>query len=225
MLHVKTPRVVQAIVGGALDVAEDPLDGLQMLCPRSLHEPKGYGEHQAWPRVDEVAKAAHNAPVLRGVDLLDRVVVAQLHLHGSVGWVAAGEPAQLDDELGVGGLAKGDAGAVLVDLDPQVEGEKAQVAHLEGRLHLLLERLHLSLLGAGDHQVVYIDAYQQGIAILAPLVDSRLVRTLLEPHLLEGGVQLGVPSSGCLPQAIEGLAQAKNLVLLAGDDDSRCWWT
>ena len=54
-------------------------------------------------------------------------------------WVAAGEPAQLDDALGVDGLAKGDAGAVLVDPDPQVEGEKAQVAHLEGRLHLLLE--------------------------------------------------------------------------------------
>ena len=65
-------------------------------------------------------------------------------------------------------LAKGDAGAVLVDLDPQVEGEKAKVVHLEGRLHLLLERLHLSLLGADDHQAVDVDAYQQGIASLAP---------------------------------------------------------
>ena len=173
--------------------------------------------------MDEVAKVAHNTLVRRGVDLLSRAVAAQLQpfLHGSVGWVAAGEPAQLDDALGVGGLAKGDARAVLVDLDPQVEREKAQIAHLESRLHLLIERLHLSLLGAGDHQVVDVDAYQQGIAVLAPLVDSSFVRALLEPHLLESGVQLGVPSSGRLPQAVEGLAQAENLVLLAGDDESR----
>jgi hypothetical protein len=45
--------------------------------------------------VDEVAKAAHNAPVLRGVDFHCRAITAQLLplLHGSVGWVAAGEPA------------------------------------------------------------------------------------------------------------------------------------
>jgi hypothetical protein len=39
--------------------------------------------------------------------------------------------------------------------------------------------------------------------------------------LLEGGIQLGVPSSWRLPQAVEGLAQAENLVLLAGDDEFR----
>jgi hypothetical protein len=38
--------------------------------------------------------------------------------------------------------------------------------------------------------------------------------------LLESGVQLGVPSSWRLLQAIEGFAQAENLVLLAGDDES-----
>ena len=80
--------------------------------------------------------------------------------------------------------------------------------------------MHLNLLSVGDHQVVDIDAYQQGIAVLAPPVDSSLVRTLLEPHLLEDGVQLGVSSSGRLPQAVEGLAQVKNLVLLAEDDES-----
>jgi hypothetical protein len=30
---------VEAVVGGALDVAEDPLDSLLMLHRRSLHEP------------------------------------------------------------------------------------------------------------------------------------------------------------------------------------------
>ena len=113
---------MQAVVGGVLDVAEDPLDGLLMLRRRSLHEPTDVanGERQVLPRVDKVVKAAHNALVLRGVDLLGRAIVAQLQLflHGSVGRFAAGEPAQLDDALGVGGLANGDARAILVDHDP-----------------------------------------------------------------------------------------------------------
>jgi hypothetical protein len=68
-----------------------------------------------------------------------------------------------------------------VHLGPQVEGEGPQVAHLEGGLHLLLERLHLIILGTGDHQVVDIDAHQRGIAALAPPVDGRFVRTLHAP--------------------------------------------
>jgi hypothetical protein len=39
--------------------------------------------------------------------------------------------------------------------------------------------------------------------------------------LLEGGVQLGVPSSRCLPQVVEGLVQAEDLALLARDNESR----
>jgi hypothetical protein len=65
-------------------------------------------------------KATHNALVLCGIDLPSRAIMVQLQplLHGSVGWVAAGEPVQLDYALGAGGLAKGDARAVLVDLHP-----------------------------------------------------------------------------------------------------------
>ena len=124
-----------------------------MLCRRSLHEPTDVAnsERHVRPHIDEVAKVAHNAPVPNGVDLLGHAVVAQLQpLHGSAG-------SQVNDALGVGG--EGDAVAVLVDLDPMVEGEKAQVAHLEGRLHLLAH-IYLSLLGAGDHQVADVEAYQ-----------------------------------------------------------------
>jgi hypothetical protein len=46
------------------------------------------------------------------------------------------------------------------------------------------------------------------------------VRTLLEPHLLESGVQLRIPSSWRLSQAVESFAQVENLVLLAGDHKS-----
>jgi len=89
VLRTGTPWVVQAVVGGACDVAEDPLDGLLMLRRRSLHEATDVanGERQVWPRVDEVAKAAHNAPVLHGITLLRHAAAAQpqpLH-HGSVG--------------------------------------------------------------------------------------------------------------------------------------------
>lgn len=79
----------------------------------------------------------------------------------------------------------------------------------------------LLVLGARDHQIVDVDAHKQGIASVAPPVDGRLVWALLEAYSLHGGIQLGIPSSRCLPQAVEGLAQAQHLVLLARDDKSR----
>ena len=155
---------MQTVVGGARDIAEDPLHGLLVLCRRSLHEPADVadGERQVRSRVDKVAKAAHNASVLCRVHLFLRTLPTQPQplLHRSVGWVAAGETAQLHNALGVGCLAERGAGAVLVDLDPQVERERAQVAHLEGRPHLLLERLDLHLLGVGDHKIVDVDTHQ-----------------------------------------------------------------
>jgi len=94
--RARTPRVVQAEVEGTRDVADDPLDGLQMLHHRSLHEPTDVadGECQVRPRVDEVAKAPNKAPVLRGVDLLRGAVAAQLQplLHRNERGVAIGEP-------------------------------------------------------------------------------------------------------------------------------------
>jgi hypothetical protein len=106
-------------------------------------------------------------------------------LHRSESWVAVGEPSQLNNPLGVGGLSKCDPGVVLVHLDPKVEGERPQITHLEGGLHLFLERRHLRILGAGDHQVVDVDTHQQGISSIALPVDGRLVRALLEAHPLE----------------------------------------
>jgi hypothetical protein len=104
-----------------------------------------------------------------------------------------------------------------VHLDPQV-GEKPYVTHLEGGLHLFLERCHLRILGAGDHQVIDVGTHQQGISSIALPVDGRLVRALPEAHPLERGVQLGIPYPRCLPQAIEGLAQVQHL---ARDHKSR----
>jgi hypothetical protein len=168
-------------------------------------------------------KAPHKTPVLHSVHLLCRAVAAQLQplLHRSENWVAVGETSQLNDVLGVGGLSKRDPGVALVYLDPQVEGEKSQVTHLEGGLHLFLERCHLRILGAGDHQVVDVDTHQQGVSSIAPSVDGRLMRALPKAHPLEHGVQLGIPRPRCLPQAIEGLAQAQHLALLVRDHKSR----
>jgi hypothetical protein len=53
-------------------------------------------------------------------------------------------------------------------LDAKVEAEEAEVAHVEGLLHLSLERLHFSLFRAGDDQVVDIDADEQDRASTAP---------------------------------------------------------
>jgi hypothetical protein len=123
--------------------------------------------------------------------------------------------------LGIGGLLKRDPRVALVKLDPQVEGEKPRVTHLEGNLHLFLERCHLRILGAGDHQVIDVDTHQQGVSSIASPVDGRLVRALPEAHPLEHGVQLDIPCPQYLPQAIEGFAQAQQLALLTKDRESR----
>jgi hypothetical protein len=119
-----------------------------------------------------------------------------------VSWVAIGELSQLNDAFGVGGLSKRDPGVALVHLDLQVEGEKPQVTHLEGGLHLFLERCHLHVLSAGDHQVVDVDTRQQGVSSIAPPIDGRLVWALPEAHPLERGVQLGISRPRFLPQPI-----------------------
>jgi hypothetical protein len=220
----RAPRVVEAMVESPDNIADDPLHSLLVLRRRSLHEPTNVadGECQVRPCVGDVAKAPHNTLVLRSVHLLRRAVAAQLQplLHRSESWVAVGEPSQLNDAFGIGGLSKRDPGVALVHLDPQVEGEKLQVTHLEGSVHLFLERWHLRILGAGDHQVVDVDTHQQGVSSIAPPVDGRLVRALPEAHPLERGVQLGIPLPRCLSQAIEGLARAQHLTLLTRDRKS-----
>jgi hypothetical protein len=147
---LRAPRVVEAVIESPHNIADNPLHSLLVLRCRLLHESTNVadGECQVRPCVGEVAKAPHKTPVLCSVHLLHRAVAAQLQslLHRSESWVAVGEPSQLNDALGVGGLSKRDPGVALVHLDPQVEGEKRQVTHLEGGLHLFLERCHLRIL-------------------------------------------------------------------------------
>jgi hypothetical protein len=175
----KAPRVVEAAIESPCNITDDSLHILLMFHHRSLHEPTNIadGECQVRSCVRKVAKALHKMPVLRSVHLFHRAVAAQLQslIHQSESWIVVSEPTQLNDALGVGGLSKRDPGVTLVNLDPQVEREKPQVTHLEGGLHLFLERCHLCILGAGDHQVVDIDTHQQDVSSIAPPVDDRLV--------------------------------------------------
>jgi hypothetical protein len=79
---------------------------------RSVQEPTNVadGECQVRSCVGEVAKAPHK---IGGV-------TAQLQRlrHRSESWVAIGEPSQLNDALGIGGLSMRDLGVTLVHLDP-----------------------------------------------------------------------------------------------------------
>jgi hypothetical protein len=204
----RAPRVVEVVVASPCNIADDPLHNLLVLHCRSLHEPTNVanGECQVRSCVCEVAKAPHKTPILRSVHLLRHAVAAQLQslLHRSESWVAVGEPSQLNDALGIGGLSKRDPRVALVHLNPQV-GEKPQVTHLEGGIHLFLECCHLHILGAGDHQVIDVNTHQQGVSSIAPSIDGRLVWALPEAHPLERGVQLSIPRPWCLPQAIEDL--------------------
>jgi hypothetical protein len=114
-------RVVEAMVESPCNIADDPLHSLLVLRRRSLHESTNVadGECQVRPCAGKVAKAPHKTSVLRSVHL-SRAVVAQLQPlpHRSESWVAVGEPSQLNDALGVGGLSKRDPGVALVHLDP-----------------------------------------------------------------------------------------------------------
>jgi hypothetical protein len=221
----KAPRVVDVVVESPRNIADDPFHSLLVFHYRSLHESTNVADRecQVRPCVGEVAKAPHKTPVLHSIHLLRRAIAAQLQslLHRSKSWVAVDEPSQLNDALGIGGLSKRDSGVALVHLDPYVEGEKPQVTHLEGGIHLFLEHCHLRILGAGDHQVVDVDTHQQGVSFIAPPIDGHLVQALPKAHPLERGVQLGILRSRCLSQAIESLAQAQHLALLVRDHKFR----
>jgi len=47
------------------------------------------------------------------------------------------------------------------------------------------------------------------------------MRALLEAHIFESGVQFGIPGTQDIVQAIESLAQAQDLSILAGDDETK----
>jgi hypothetical protein len=138
-----------------------------------------------------------------------------------VGRVAVTHASQLDDVLGVVTLTESDAAVVLMDLYAEVEAEKTEVAHLKVDLHLSTEGLHLRFFCAGDDEVIDIDTNLQNRVSLASLVHRRLKRALLEAHLLECAVQLGVPRSRCLPQPIQVLPYSKHLALLPGNVEAR----
>ena len=76
-----------------------------------------------------------------------------------------------------------------------VDAEVPQVTHVKHLLHLCLEGLHLLLFRAGDDQVVDVDADEQDKVSAALPVHRRLMRALLEAHLLECGVELRVPGA------------------------------
>jgi hypothetical protein len=84
----------------------------------------------------------------------------ELLLHRGVGRIAACHAAELEDALGIVGLAEGDPAGVLALFDAEVEAEEAEVADVERLLHLCLEHLHLLLFSTGDDEVVDVDADQ-----------------------------------------------------------------
>jgi hypothetical protein len=76
----RAPRVVEAVVEGPYNIADDPLHSLLVLRRRSLHEPTNVANRECQVRscVDEVVKAPHKTLVLHTVYLLRRAVAAQL---------------------------------------------------------------------------------------------------------------------------------------------------
>ena len=122
---------MKTVVKGARHVAQDSLDGLQMLHHGPLHEPAHIpdGEHKVRPGMDQLAQAPDQPPVMGWIDLLRRALSTQLKLllHRGVGRIIACHATELEDALGIVGLAEGDPGGVLVHFDAEVEAEEAEV--------------------------------------------------------------------------------------------------
>jgi hypothetical protein len=74
----RAPRVVEAVVEGPYNIADDPLHSLLVLHHWSLHEPTNVadGECQVRPCVGEVEKAPHKTHVLCSIYLLRCAVEA-----------------------------------------------------------------------------------------------------------------------------------------------------
>jgi hypothetical protein len=116
--------------------------------------------YPVWPGMNQIVQATDKASVLRCINLLRLAIAAQLQsLHRSVGRVATTHASKLNDVVGVESLTKSDASVILVDFDAEVEIEEAQIAHMEGGLHLGLEGLHLRFFCADDDEVIDVDAH------------------------------------------------------------------
>ena len=132
-----------------------------MLHHRPLHELAHVpdGERDVRPGMDQLAQAPDQPPVMGWIDLLRRALPTQLELllHWGVGRIAACHATELEDALGIVGLAEGDPSGILAHFDAELEVEEAEVAHVECLLHLRLEHLHLLLFSADDDKVVDVD--------------------------------------------------------------------
>ncbi|KAJ1283616.1 hypothetical protein BS78_03G141900 [Paspalum vaginatum] len=213
------PGVHQPIFDRPSHVADDVVHGGPVILPRLRHESADIAdrERQVRAHVYQVPQPADDAAIARRVHL-PRLAQLELLLHRDLVHLALTHATPLQQLTSVGALAQRDAVLPLLHLYAQIVGEQPEVAHVEGALHLLLERLDLLLAGAGDHQIIDVDADHQP-PVLYPLRVQRVLGLApLELHLLEHGVELQVPRPQGLPKAIQSLAQAEHPVLLAADD-------
>jgi hypothetical protein len=83
--------------------------------------------------MDQVAQAPDQLSVMGWIDLLRHALPTQLEFlpHRGVGRIAACHATELEDALGIVGLAESDPAGVLAHFDTQVEAEEAEVTHVE----------------------------------------------------------------------------------------------
>jgi hypothetical protein len=81
------------------------------------------------------------------------------------------------------GLAQLDPGMILHNLDVEIVRKEAKIAHLEPFLHLSLEFVDGTIVGAGDNQVIDIDPNNQPVTTPPPRVDAMFSTSLLESVL------------------------------------------
>jgi hypothetical protein len=89
----------------------------------------------------------------------------------------------------------------------KIVSQKFGITHLKLILHLGLELGDDGVTGAGDDQVINIDAHNQP-PFSAPRVDVVLRSAPRETKRCHGGIELGIPGPGCLLKSIQCFVKA-----------------
>jgi hypothetical protein len=87
-------------------------------------------------------------------------------------------------------------------------------------VHLLLERVDVDLIAAGDDKIVDVHSHHEAAVSSTAEVDGVLGGAPLEPKPEQGLVEFGIPGSRSLPEPIKFLDEVEHLAFMAPEDEA-----
>ena len=119
----------------------------------------------------------------------------------------------------LGSLIHSDPVLGLCHLQAEVIVKKPQVTHLEHRRHIRHEHVIVTVVPAGDHQIIHVHPHNNPAVTSTPQIDDVLGVASLEAELDQRFIKLGVPSVWSLLKPVEGLDEMQHLVLVASEHE------